>query len=141
PGARALLMRARAARLAQDSTLTSYDATAYERISAGMKIGSWGRERLLFRSEKASRVRWQRGKGAVVDITGAREAVPMFKGADIDDDGPDADSPIPYFPGQETLWIGSELAKADVGESSLIHPLAAGAEAYYTYASGDSASF
>ena len=141
PGARALLMRARAARLAQDSTLTSYDATAYERISAGMKIGSWGRERLLFRSEKASRVRWQRGKGAVVDITGARAAVPMFKGADIDDDGPDADSPIPYFPGQETLWIGSELAKADVGESSLIHPLAAGAEAYYTYASGDSASF
>jgi hypothetical protein len=141
PGARTLLMRARAARLSQDSTLTSYDATAYERVSAGMKIGMWGRDRLLFRSEKASHVRWKRGEGAVVDITGARTVLPMFKGADVDDDRPDMDSPIPYFPGQETLWIGSELAKADVGASALIHPLAAGAEAYYTYASGDSASF
>lgn len=140
-GARALLMRARAARLSQDSTLTSYDATAYERISAGMKIGSWGRDRLLFRSEKASRVRWERGRGAVVDVTGARAALPMFQGAGKAEVDSDMDTPIPYFPGQETLWIGSELAKADVGSSEIIHPLAAGAEAYYTYASGDSASF
>lgn len=141
PDARTLLLRARAARLSQDSTLTSYDATAYERISAGMKIGVWGRDRLLFRSEKASHVRWKRGTGAVVDVTGSRVALPMFKGAgkaEVDDG---MDTPIPYFPGQETLWIGSELAKADVGASELIHPLAAGAEAYYTYASGDSASF
>lgn len=141
-GARTLLLRARAARLRQDSTLTAYDATAYERISAGMKLGTWGRDRLLFRSEKASHVRWQRLKGAVVDVTGARAAVPMLGGhADVETDNDAGDTPIPYYPGQETLWIGSELAKASVGESEIIHPLAEGAEAYYTYASGDSAAF
>ena len=48
---------------------------------------------------------------------------------------------FPYYPGRETLWIGSGLAKADVSENEMIHPLANGAEAYYTYASGDSVSF
>ncbi len=45
------------------------------------------------------------------------------------------------YPGRETLWIGSGLAKADVSENEIIHPLATGAEAYYTYASGDSVGF
>src|SRR5262245_54661984 len=36
PLARTLLLRARAARMAQDSALLSYDASAYVRISAGM---------------------------------------------------------------------------------------------------------
>ena len=33
------------------------------------------------------------------------------------------------------------MAKADVSENEIIHPLAAGAEAYYTYQSGDSVEF
>jgi hypothetical protein len=37
--------------------------------------------------------------------------------------------------------VGSGLAKADVSEGEIIHPLANGAEAYYTYAIGDSVSF
>jgi hypothetical protein len=48
---------------------------------------------------------------------------------------------VPYFPGRETLWIGSGLAKADVSEDEMIHPLATGAELYYTYSSGDTVSF
>ncbi|MBC7789804.1 MAG: hypothetical protein H7Z74_07645, partial [Anaerolineae bacterium] len=50
-------------------------------------------------------------------------------------------SDIPYVPGRESLWIGGGLAKADVSENEMIHPLASGAEAYYTYSSGDSVSF
>src|SRR4051812_12898419 len=43
--ARELLMRARAARMAQDSALISYDATAYLRVSAGMGFSKIGRDR------------------------------------------------------------------------------------------------
>lgn len=140
--ARDLLLRARAARLRQDSSLTSYDARGYARISVGMKFKRIGRDRLLMRAERASRVMWQRGNGAIVDVTGQRAAFPMIEGVgrgnfnlvhEIGD--------IPYVPGRETLWIGSGLAKARVDENELIHPLAEGAEAYYTYSSGDSISF
>ncbi len=142
PQARVLLDRARVARLTQDSALKAYDATTYERISVGSKISSLGRERLLFRTERATRVRWERGNGALVDITGARSALPMFKGAgDANVDLGSGNVPIPYYPGRETLWIGSELAKADADASAMIHPLGNGAEAYYTYESGDSVAF
>lgn len=140
PAARVLLERARAARLAQDSSLKAYDATTYERLSVGMKLGSFGRDRLLLRTERSSRVRWERGKGAVVDVTGARSAMPMMGGTQTSVNIGDRQLPIPYFPGRESLWIGSGLARADVSASSMIHPLAAGAEAYYTYATGDSLS-
>ncbi|MGI8547296.1 MAG: hypothetical protein ACR2M1_08170, partial [Gemmatimonadaceae bacterium] len=140
PAARLLLDRARTARLAQDSSLKAYDATTYERLSVGMKLGSFGRDRLLMRTERSSRVRWERGKGAVIDVTGARSALPMVTGMRTAVDIGDKQLPIPYFPGRESLWIGSGLAQADVSASSMIHPLAAGSEAYYTYATGDSLS-
>jgi hypothetical protein len=140
PAARTLLERARAARLTQDSALASYDATTYERISVNSKITSFGRNRLLFRTERAARIRWQRGNGALVDVTGARSALPMFEGAG-DSDVNVGTPPIPYYPGRETLWIGSEVAKANADADALIHPLGAGAEAYYTYSSGDSVTF
>lgn len=142
PEARTLLDHARIARLTQDSALKAYDATTYERISVGTRITSLGRDRLLFRTERATRVRWERGNGAVVDITGARSALPMFKGAGNSDvDLGSGSVPIPYYPGRETLWIGSELAQADADAGAMIHPLGNGAEAYYTYSTGDSVSF
>ncbi len=126
----------------QDSALRAYDATTYERISVGSKLSSLGRERLLFRTERATRIRWERGNGAVVDVTGARSALPMFKGAgDSNVDLGTGSVPIPYYPGRETLWMGSGLARADADASAMIHPLGNGAEAYYRYASGDSVSF
>jgi hypothetical protein len=142
PAAKELLLRARAARLTQDSTLTSYEASAYERLSVGMGFKRIGRDRLLLRGERASHVVWQRDKGAIVDVTGARSVFPMLDGVgkgDFDLEGEAGD--IPYAPGRETLWIGSGLAKAHVNENEMIHPLAEGAEAYYTYASGDRVTF
>jgi hypothetical protein len=140
-GARDLLLHAREARLSQDSSLVGYDASAYERLSVGMGFKHIGRDRLLLRSERASHVMWQRGKGAVIEVKGARSVFPMLDGMGKGDIDLGADTDIPYTPGRETLWIGSGLAKADVSESEMIHPLASGAEAYYTYQSGDSVGF
>jgi hypothetical protein len=139
--ARDLLLRARAARLIQDSTLTGYDASAYERMSVGMGFKRIGRDRLLMRSERAAHVVWRRDKGAIIDVKGERSAFPMLEGVGHGDADFGSIGDIPYYPGRETLWIGSGLAKADVSENEMIHPLATGAEAYYTYASGDSVGF
>ena len=141
PGARDLLLRAREARLSQDSSLTGYDANAYERMSVGMGFTRIGRDRLLLRSEQASHVVWQRGKGAIVDVKGRRSVLPMIEGVGNGEIDLGNDGDIPYAPGRETLWIGSDMAKADVSENEITHPLAAGAEAYYTYQSGDSVEF
>src|SRR6476469_547112 len=139
--ARSLLLLARDARMRQDSALASYDATTYQRISAGFGLAKIGRDRLAFRSEDATHVRWRRGVGAYVDVTGSRTVIPIAgKSAHVQRDG--SISPIPYYPGSETLWIGSSVARATVDENDgIIHPLAEGAEAYYTYSSGDSVTF
>jgi hypothetical protein len=138
--ARTLLLTARAARLRQDSALVSYDVKAYQRISAGMSLSDLGRDHLLYRQESVSRVRWRRGTGAWVDMLGARAAA---TGVTVNDgegtNGPPA--PVPYYPGYEELWIGGGLAKANVDESEMVNPLANGAEAYYTYATGQSVGF
>jgi hypothetical protein len=141
PGARTLLNAARAARLDQDTSLRGYDATSYERMSVGMGFKRIGRDRLLMRNERAARVVWSRGSPALVQILGRRQVMPMLEGAGDAEIDPSQDVLIPYYPGRESLWIGSGLAKADVSESEIIHPLASGAEAYYTYATGDSVSF
>ncbi|MDQ3673183.1 MAG: hypothetical protein M3365_02265, partial [Gemmatimonadota bacterium] len=139
--ARELLLRAREARLAQDSTLTGYEANAYERMSVGMGFKRIGRDRLLMRAERAANVRWQRGKPAMITVTGLRSVFPSMDGVGDGEIDLGTRSDIPYVPGRESLWIGGGLAKADVSEHEMIHPLASGAEAFYTYASGDSVSF
>ena len=139
--ARQILQLARTARMRQDSALTSYDATTYQRISAGLALTKLGRERLAFRTEDATHVRWRRGVGAYVDVTGSRTVVPIA-GRDGRVDMNGSISPVPYYPGSETLWIGSGVARESVDENDgIIHPLATGAEAYYTYAAGDSVTF
>src|SRR5512140_2071660 len=54
--ARDLLLRARKARLTQDSLLVSYDARTYQRFSVGMGLRTFGRERVLMRHEDVSHV-------------------------------------------------------------------------------------
>jgi len=139
--ARSILLLAREARMRQDSALMAYDATTYQRVSAGLGFRRLGRDRLAFRSEGATRVRWRRGIGAYVDVTGSRTVVPIAgKGAHVDIEG--SLSPVPYYPGSETLWIGASAARQAVDENEgIVHPLAEGSEAYYVYESGDSATF
>jgi len=143
PTARQLLERARVARMSQDSALQGYDATSYQRISAGMGFSRIGRDRLIFRTENVSRVRWQRGIGAWIDVKGQRTAIPVAPAEAQEDAERDmaeeADmAAIPYYPGYEALWVGTGTARANVNEREFVHPLARGAEAYYVYESGDS---
>lgn len=147
PLAKSLLERARVARMAQDSALVSYDATAYLRVSAGMGFSKIGRDRLLFRHENVTRVQWKRDVGAWIDVKGARTAIPVAPEEaeqETSEELDDSDmTPLPYFPGQEPLiqLNGNGVVKSSVDERDMVHPLAEGAEAYYTYEVGDSVTF
>jgi hypothetical protein len=148
PMARALLERARTSRMAQDSALMSYDATAYLRISAKMGFSRIGRDRLIFRTENVTRVRWHRNAGAWIDVKGARTALPGIpkegqREAEEDIANEGDMTLLPYYPGQEPLisFNGSENVQSQVDERDIVHPLAEGAEAYYRYAVGDSVVF
>lgn len=140
PAARELLLKARDARMRQDSTLASYDASAYQRVSMGLGFRAIGRNRLFFRTENASRVRWSRDGGAVVDLKGRRTVFPMLAEAEGEADLHEI-APLPYYPGREALWIGAQTARAEVDDRELVHPIALGSEAYYRFASGDSLDF
>lgn len=141
--ARSLLGRARRARLTLDSSLKSYDAKVRERLTAKLGIGARGPERVMYRQESAFRVQWQETIGARVEMTGARVGIPVAPASaerealeeSLTEGGM---TPIPYFPGQESFGLGSRLAQAEVDDRGVVQPLAEGAEAYYTYASGDS---
>jgi hypothetical protein len=145
--ARDLLLRARAARLEQDSSLYSYDVKSYQRISAGMSLRETARERLVWRMENASRVRWQRGIGARVEVLGARAAAPIVQGiteaeeemaGELESELDDMLA-IPYYPGKDQLWLFEMVGSSDdEGVPMLVHPVAEGSEAYFTFASGDS---
>jgi hypothetical protein len=142
--ARATIERARYARFLQDSTLTSYDATVKQRLSAGLNVKAIGRDRLLFRMELAARVRWNQSNRVWVDMLGARSAVPVsFPGARVLT-GMAEMVPIPYFSGSERLmwWFNFDGGEGDNDEDafSYVHPLERGAESVYEYRSGDSAT-
>jgi hypothetical protein len=141
--ARTMLEGARAARFRQDSALRSYDAKVSQRMSVGMALRAAARDRLIARDEGVARVQWDRDHGAVVDLLGKRTTVPLDPGEQrIDENARTSTSlPIPYYPGQERLWIGGSVTRVEVDERGLVHPLAEGSEAYYRYESGDSIEF
>jgi hypothetical protein len=149
PMARALLERARNARMSQDSALMSYDVMAHMRISAGMALSRLGRDRLIFRHENVTHVQWHRNTGAWIEVKGARTAIPIIPEDEQEKESRQAldDSEItgvmPYYPGQEPLisFGGTQSVKAQVDERDIVNPLALGSEAYYTFAVGDSVSF
>ncbi|MBM3899965.1 MAG: hypothetical protein FJ362_07430 [Gemmatimonadetes bacterium] len=149
-GARDLLTAARAARAAQDSALRAYDVTSYQRTSVGFNLRETARQRLLYRSEGAARVQWKRGVGAKLEVLGARAAIPAAGGAEdarreMDESMDLADlMAIPYYPGRDELWIFDAIGgppEADEEGAILVHPIGEGAEAFYTYAIGDSMTF
>lgn len=138
--ARATLQAARLARLRQDSALVAYRATTTQRMAAGLGARRLGLEKLLFQGDNVARIAWRRGVGVRVTPLGSRMVVPMasrtagqFYGA----------VSVPYFPGREQLWFPSDnfgTVRAEIDEREYIHPIAQGAEAYYRYATGDSAA-
>jgi hypothetical protein len=146
--ARDLILKARAARLEQDSSLQSYDVKSYQRMSVGMALRETARDRLMFRSENAAHVRWQRGIGARVEVLGARQVAPIVQGIDEAERDMEMELEkeigdmlaVPYYPGKDELWLFDMVGSSDDDEGStmLIHPVAEGSEAYFTFSSGDS---
>src|ERR1043166_4345846 len=133
--ARSTLLHARVARLSMDSALVAYDAMAYARVSVGMSFLKVGRDRLLFRHESAARVQWRHGVGVWMEARGQRTAIPAApdearKEIRNEMSDPDLNASIPYFPGYEPLWVGNAMARAQVDEREIVHPIADGAEAY-----------
>ncbi len=139
--ARDIVSRARFARLEQDSSLIAYDARTLQRISAKLGLRAMGRERLVFRTESATRVRWHRESGAWIDVEGTRTAIPVaFPGAKAMA-GMLEMSPVPYFPGREGLLRFTGMENVTDDEGLFVHPLAEGAESYYRYETGDTISY
>jgi hypothetical protein len=138
---RQLVLRARAARFATDSSLQSYEVLSYQRMSARLGMKVMGRERLVIRAEQSARVWWSRGSGVMVKLTGARVAIPIVerdteKAIEDDPAMPDIVA-VPYVPGRDRLWPIGDM-KMDVNGESVLHPFAEGAEAYYEYRVADS---
>ncbi len=145
PETRGFIERARLERFRVDSTLDSYKATSYERVTTGGSLAAVGRERMLGKRETVGDVTWSRAAGAHVTLSGRRRERSV--GFAIPNSTGDLLVPIPWYPGMDALWLpssggptgaGGRAAEADT--TDLVHPLSAGSEAYYTFALGDSAS-
>jgi hypothetical protein len=140
PATQALITLARQSRAADDSAIRRYDDVSIERFSVWLRLGAIARERLLVRRDRAEHVRWERGLGAIVDVTGSRHALPM---APSDDEDMNEAIALPFVPGRRTLALGGERG-ADTAQytdiDDVVDPLAPGAEAYYRYTGGDSAT-
>ena len=115
-------------------------------MSAGLNVKAVGRDRLLFRTELAARVRWSQPDRVVIDLQGARTAVPMsFPGAKALS-GFAQLVPIPYFAGSERLmwWMNLDGDEDDDGDDehpfAYVHPLDERAEHVYQYRSGETAT-
>ena len=138
---RALVELARGARATDDSTIGNYDEESLDRFSVWIRLGVLARERLLFRRDRAEHVRWQRGLGALVDVLGSRQVLPAASGTEVEESNEAI--ALPYVPGRRTLALGGQRG-ADTTQytdiDDIIDPLATGAEAYYRYQQGDSAT-
>ncbi|MBX6366294.1 MAG: hypothetical protein IRZ00_20815, partial [Gemmatimonadetes bacterium] len=128
---RELVARARARREVTDASITTYSALAREHISFGVQ--ALRRDRLLYRRELAARVTWRRDAPGRVEVVGAREAVPAaLRDVRIPEDLRSDVADLAFDPMDDRLLLG-------LGSDStfLRHPLAAGAEAHYRFAVGD----
>ncbi len=126
--ARELVRLARERRDRFDRSITSYDATAKERLSVGLRTRL--RDRLVYRRETATRIDWRRGGPINITALGAREVAPVF-------------SPAAWVPGDLDFLPDLVFDPMDpeglirIDTTVLRHPLSAGAEAHYRYRTGD----
>jgi hemolysin activation/secretion protein len=128
--ARVLVRLARQRRDLVDRSISSYQATAKERISMGLRTRL--RDRLFFRRETASRVDWKRGGPINIEVLGAREVVPVV--APKVQVPNDLEQAIPHLAFDPMDTEG--LIRIDT--TVLRHPLSLGAEQHYRYRTGDS---
>jgi hypothetical protein len=128
PESAEMVRLARARRLAVDHRITAYQVTAHERLSARFEIG--GADRLLFRREMVSRVEWTMDT-VRVELIGAREVQPLMQaGVQLPPGTIAAALPsLAFDPVDSEMLFRLE-------DREILHPLGAGSEAHYRFASG-----
>ena len=132
--AREMVRRARQRSESTASEIRAYDTTAKERISLGLR--ALGRERLFFRRELAARVHWQREGIGQIEVLGARQVTPTFtKRVQIPEDLRNEAPDLAFDPAEQRFF--EELLGDGDEDDWIRQPLAAGSEAFYRFAAGD----
>lgn len=126
-----LVRRARSARDRNERLVTSYTATVSQRVGVGVRALS--RDRMLYRQELAARIHWRRDARSTIEVTGARQAVPVATRGDAVPDDLDA----------AVRWLVVNPAEDYVGilgddSDGFVYPLRIGGERDYRFALGDS---
>jgi hypothetical protein len=126
----ALVGRLRAARNRNERLVTSYTATAKQRIGVGIRALS--RDRMLYRNELVAKIFWERDKPSRVEVVGAREGIPVAtKGDQVPEDLEEQVRDLVLNPAEDYL----RLINAD--SSGFVYPLKEGSEADYRFEAGD----
>ena len=137
PDARALFRAAQANWRSVEQSVLRYQAVIRQRISA--KIRAPLKDRVLYRDETAVRAFWDHEHDAVVQVLGARSQYPGQETARSEgqvDWLDDLAFDEPFDPGGDRLFFGGSGIEFGSG-NAVEHPLAAGADRRYRYASGD----
>ena len=128
-----LVTRARAARERNERLVTSYRATVTQRLGAGIKALS--RDRMLFRQELAAKIEWHRDGPSKIEVTGAREALPVVtRGDHVPDDLDSQTRWLVINPAEDYLRV----VGMDGDNDGFVYPLREGGERDYRFAIGDS---
>ena len=144
---RDLFNRARKARLAQDSSLNSYDSKVRQRLSVYLGIGKLGRDRLVF-DRRARRACSGNATPAYESMSLVHASQSRSSASTAREERDAVKEPVTRHEVADPVLprLGNALdrrpRRPDRGQRrELVNPLAGGAEAYYTYATGDSVSF
>jgi len=128
----ALIARARERHRQQDAAVHDYRALLLSRLDANFGRGGFARFLPLVVLEQESRLQWQAPNDLKVITLGERSRT-AFRGADVDA-GWTHPWFVPRFLGDSIRLLSDE----GFPERAAVHPLAAGADAYYRYAIVDS---
>lgn len=125
-----LVRNTRAARERNERLVTSYTATVSQRIGVGVRALS--RDRMLYRQELAAKISWKRDGKSTIELTGAREGIPVaYRNDQIPDDLNDVRSLV-VNPAEDYLRV------TNADNEGFIYPLRDGGERDYKFAAGDS---
>ncbi len=139
PAARTLFLAARANWQSIEQSVLRYQAVIQQRIAAAIRAPL--KDRVLYRDETAVRAFWDHEYDAVVQVLGAKSQYPGWSAARSDGDMEWLDDLAfdePFDPGGDRLLLGESNSEREPDDDYWVeHPLGAGADSLYRYASGD----
>ena len=139
PAARPVFEAARASWASIEQSVLRYQAMIRQRIS--VRVRAPLKDRIFYRDETTVRAFWDHEYDAVVQVLGARAQYPGWSSARSEGDMEWLDDLAfdePFDPGGDRLFLGETDIDYEPGDDYWIaHPLAAGADSLYRYASGD----